>query len=126
MDENYLRGKARIETFLPDLEESPRLQLLRDLFIEHGAPYCVKALAADLGVSVFSVYKIFNAERPLRASTQDFILAHINGKDKNDTALVDDILGPIGFQAVRKVSPNHDGVIKKIMAQIADLTRREK
>jgi AraC-like DNA-binding protein len=96
MSENYLRGKARTSILL-DEDDTPLLRLLRDLFIEHDAPYCVKALASDLGVSVFTVYKMFGADRPLRAETLLHIIHFVNEKNAADTRLLDFICESVGY-----------------------------
>lgn len=93
MSGSFLRGKARTPVLL-DSDDTPLLVLLRDLFIEHDAPFCVKALAADLGLSVFSVYKMFGADRPLRAETLLHIVRFVGNKDSR---LVDLICGEAGY-----------------------------
>jgi hypothetical protein len=103
-DDRFLR-KANTGPFL-DEEDSPLLLLLRDMFIENGAEYCVKELAADLGVSVYSVYKKFGGDQPLRASTLIRIIGFVNFKNPDDMRLIDFINAHAGCTAM----PNREGI----------------
>lgn len=122
MDNRFLRVKPIRDQFLDD-DDSPLLQLLRDLFIERNAPYCVKELAADMGISVFSVYKMFAGDRPLRAETLIHIIGFVAFKDGKDTRLVDFIVGHAGFVAMPKMA--HAESIREILAIAADITKKE-
>ena len=120
-DPRFLR-KANTQPFL-DEEDAPLLRLLRDLFIERNAPYCVKELAADLNVSVFSLYKMFAGDRPLRADTLLHIVGFIAFKNDKDTRLVDFVCGHAGFVAMPKMA--HADGIREILAIAADITKKE-
>lgn len=124
-DERFLR-KAKTAPIFADPEDSELLALLRDMFIEHRAPYCVKELAAARGVSVFTIYRMFSGERSLPADTLLFIVAFVASKDKRDFRLLNFINEHGDCIAVPKVSPAHDDVLQKIMGELADLTKGEK
>jgi hypothetical protein len=122
--ESYLRRKANTPTLL-DEDDTPLLRLLRDLFIENGAPYCIKELAADLGVSVFAVYKMFGADRPLRAETLLHIINFVNFKDPADTRLLDFICDPCGYMAMPKTAKVNIKAVREILALAQELTKKE-
>jgi len=121
--ESYLRRKA-IHPQSLDEDDTPLLRLLRDLFIENRADYCVKELAADLGLSVFSVYKMFGADRPLRAEMLLKIIDFVHFKNPDDTRLLDFVCEPCGYmpmpaligvnrEAVRAILMNAQEWVKK-------------
>jgi len=90
--ENYLRRKSRPALFLT--EDQPLLVMLRDLFIEGEAPFCVKELAAELDVEVFTVYKMFSAQTRLPADVLLRIIAFIGTRDHR---LIDLICNEAGY-----------------------------
>lgn len=92
MSEPRFLRKSRPALFLT--EDQPLLVLLRDLFIEHDAPFCVKELAAELDVEVFTIYKMFSAQTRLPADVLLRIVAHVG---KKDSRLVDLICGEGGY-----------------------------
>ena len=124
MDDRFLR-KANPAPFLDSDDDTPLLRLLRDLFIERAAPYCVKELAADLGVSVFSVYKMFAGDRPLRAETLLHIIGFVAFKDAKDSRLVDLIVGHAGFVAMPKAAGENIQTLRQIYELAQEITKRE-
>jgi len=95
MSEKYLRGKSKPSLFLE--EDQPLLSLLRDMFIEAAAEYNVKELAPELGVSVFTVYKMFTAQTRLPAEILIAIMEFVHSQDSTDTRLLDFICEPCGY-----------------------------
>jgi len=118
-DSRYLR-KVKIPILL-DEDDTPLLNLLRDLFIENDAPYNIKELAADLGVSVFAVYKMFGADRPLRAETLIRIIQFIAERDSKDYRLADFIVGHAGYVAMPHVKGEDIVGIREILVRAADV-----
>jgi hypothetical protein len=96
MDNRFLRVKAKRSLFFAD-EDQPLLVLLRSMFIEHDATYCVKALASDLSVEVSTVYKMFSAQTRLPAETLLAIMEFVNSKDTTDTRILDFICESVGY-----------------------------
>jgi hypothetical protein len=114
----FLR-KSKPSLFLE--EDQPLLKLLRDMFIETEAEYNVKELAPELGVSVFSVYKMFTAQVRLPAEVLIAIIQFVHERNAADTRLLDFICSHAGCMAVAKVNSRHDKALQGIMAQIAEL-----
>ncbi len=121
-DPGYLR-KSKPSFFLE--EDQPLLKLLRDMFIEAEAEYNVKELAPELGVTVFTVYKMFTAQVRLPAEVLIAIIQFAHERNAADTRLLDFICSHAGCMAVAKVNPGHDGALQKIMRELADLTKKE-
>jgi hypothetical protein len=121
-EERFLRKSNGHEPFPPAVQNGAEVCLLRVMFgIEDdgdketlnaagvrfgGETYAVKELAADLGVSVFSVYKMFSEERPVRFSHAIRILDFIRFKNPDDMRLIDFINAHAGCTAM----PNREGI----------------
>lgn len=95
MSDPRFARKSRPALFLT--EDQPLLVLLRNLFIEADAPFCVKELAAELDVEVFTIYKMFSAQTRLPADVLLRIVAYIG---KRDSRLIDHICAEGGFFAM--------------------------
>jgi hypothetical protein len=122
MPDQFLRKANGVDSLPADVQCEAGICLLRVIFgipDDHdeetlcrlkvnylGETYAVKELAADLGVSVFSVYKMFSEERPVRFATVLRILDFIKFKDHDDLRLIDFINQHAGCTAM----PNHRGV----------------
>lgn len=125
MDDPRLLRKAKTPLFLDD-EDSPLLELLRDMFIEGNAEYNIKELAAELGMSVFSLYKKFGGDRVLRATTLLHIINFVYEKNPGDTRLVDFLCEPIGYTAMPN-NPKVDGkAVRSILMMAHDWTKKER
>ena len=141
MDDRFLR-KAKDRECLPSaVQNAPELCLLRVMFgipDDHdeetlcrlkinylGETYAVKELAADMGLSVFSVYKMFSEERPIRFGHALRILDFIHFKNPDDTRLVDFIVGHAGFVAMPKAAGDNIHTLRQIYELTQEITKRE-
>jgi len=140
MDERFLR-KPRSQSILDEgVQISPVICLLRVMFdipddddfetlqlegVDYSGPtYAAKELADYLGVSVFSIYKMFAEDRPLRIHAFLKILRFIHNKNPRDMRLTDFINGQVGCMAVPKVNSRHDKALQAIMGELAELAKR--
>jgi hypothetical protein len=114
-DSRFLRNIK--SPLLLDEDDTPLLVLLRDLFIETDAPFNVKEIASELGVSVFAVYKMFAADRPLRAEALLAIVKHIGTRDHR---LVDLICGEAGYTPM----PNNVLADRKALRELLEHAER--
>lgn len=121
-DRENLSSRVHGGPVLLDADDTPLMVLLRDLFIEQGAPFCVKALASDLGLSVYSVYKMFAADRPLRAETLLAIVRHIGTRDHR---LIDLICGEAGYTAMPSEILEKPAALRELLECAARLTKGE-
>ena len=118
-DKRFLR-KSRPSLFLT--EDQPLLVLLRDLFIEHDAPFCVKELAADLDVEVFTVYKMLSAQTRLPADVLLRIVSHVG---KRDTRLIDHICSEGGYFAMPSDILEKAAAVRELLAHAGRLVKEE-
>lgn len=119
MEDSHFLRKAKITPLL-DEDDTPLLVLLRGLFIEAEAPFCVKGLAAELGVSVYAVYKMFAADRPLRAETLLAIVRHIGQRDHR---LLDLICAEAGYVPMPEDVLQNRKAIRELLEHADRLTK---
>jgi hypothetical protein len=112
--ESYLRRKSIPRTFLTD-EDAPLLKLLRSMFIDAEAEYNVKELAPELGVEVFTVYKMLSAQTRLPAETLLAIMEFVHSKDPSDTRLLDFICEPVGYIPMPKAARMNLKSVREIL-----------
>ena len=122
MDSRFLRVKSTPRTFLTD-EDAPLLKLLRSMFIDAEAEYNVKELAPELGVEVFTVYKMFSAQTRLPAETLLAIMEFVHSKDPSDTRLIDFVCEPCGFMPMPKLVGVDRKKVREILMTAHDLTK---
>ena len=90
-----------------DVEDDGDKDALRDAGIPaEGPTYEVKELAADLGLSKFSIYPMFSEDRPLSFPRAMRILDFIHFKNPDDMRLIDFINRHAGCTAM----PNRNGI----------------
>ena len=121
-DTRFLR-KSKTSLFLD--EDQPLLKLLRDMFIETEAEYNVKELAPALGVSVFTIYKMFTAQVRLPASTLIDIMRFVAEKDSTDTRLLDFICEPVDYMPMPKAARMNLKSVREILALAQEISKRE-
>lgn len=121
-DPQFLR-KSKSSLFLD--EDQPLLKLLRDMFIEATAEYNIKELAADLGVEVSTVYKMFSAQTRLPAQTLLLIMEFVAAKDSTDTRILDFICEPVGFMPMPTSSRMNIKAVREILTLAQEITKRE-
>lgn len=124
MDTRFLRVKSNSRQFLTD-EDAPLLKLLRDMFIETDAEYNVKELAPELGVEVFTIYKMFSAQTRLPAQTLIDIMAFVASKDSSDTRLLDFICEPVGYMPMPKAARVNLKSVREILTLAQDLCEND-
>jgi len=121
-DTRFLR-KSKPSLFLD--EDQPLLKLLRVMFIETEAEYNVKELAPELGVEVFTVYKMFSAQTRLPAETLIAIMEFVAAKDPTDTRLLDFICEPCGYMPMPKAARMNLKSVREILNLAQEITKRE-
>jgi hypothetical protein len=121
MSETFLRRKSNASLFLE--EDQPLLILLRSMFIEAEAEYNVKELAPALGVSVFSVYKMFTAQVRLPATTLIDIMNFVSSKDSTDTRLLDFLCEPCGCIPMPKSARMNLKSVREILALAQEIVK---
>ncbi len=89
-----------------------------------GESYAVKELAADLGMSIFSVYKMFSEERPIRFSTVLRILDFIRFKNPNDMRLIDFITRHAGCTAMPNDILENERAIRDLLTHAGRIINR--
>lgn len=119
-DERFLRNQKTRRYF--DDDDTPLLRMLRDLFIEQGAPFCVKELAAEFGVSVSAIYNVFSARTPLRADALLAIVRHVGTRDHR---LVDLICGEAGYTPMPSNVLENRKAVRELLEHAERITKRE-
>ena len=122
MDNRFLRVKAKRSLFFAD-EDQPLLKLLRDMFIETAAEYNVKELAPELGVEVFTVYKMFSAQTRLPAEAILAFMEFVHSKDPTDTRLLDFICEPVGFLPMPKLVEVDRKKVRAVLMAAHEITK---
>jgi hypothetical protein len=120
MSDPFLRRKSRPSLFLT--EDQPLLVLLRNLFIESEAPFCVKELAAELDVEVFTVYKMFSAQTRLPA---DVLMSIVHFIGTRDHRLVDLICGEAGYTPMPNDVLENRKALRELLEHAERLIKRE-
>lgn len=110
----------RVMFGIPDDQDEERLYQAKVCYL--GETYTVKEVAADLGISPFSVYKMLDEQRAIRFSTVLKILDYIRWKNPSDTRLVDFIVGHAGMVSMPKEAD--PDVVDLVRAVIAKAKRR--
>lgn len=107
-------------------EEFPLLRVLRAHFIGKAAPFAIDDLADTLGVASISLYKQFEAERPLRADTLFNTIAYVYRKQpvagKKLLDLVFELYG-IDFECRAKLPRRARAIVEAIDGNLLDLFR---
>ena len=110
-------------------EDFPLLKVLRAHFIGATAPFSIEDVADAVGVPFRSLYKQFEAERPLRADVMFSILAYVYRKHpvtaKRIVDLVFELYG-MNFEARAKVPQRVRSIVEAIDGNLLDLFREDK
>ena len=102
-------------------EDFPLLQLLRSMFIGSGSSYSVDDLADELGISSHSLYKMFSAERPLRADVMLAAMIYANRKNRHDRRIADYVNNLLGLETRPRMNPRVQRFVKNMESQLLDL-----
>ena len=90
-------GKPKFGLILD--EDHDILVMLRRMFIGGSAPYSIDDLADEIGLSSHSLYKMFGADRPLRADVLLAAMCYAHRKNRDDRRIADYINNLLGLES---------------------------
>ena len=107
-----------------DVEDNGDKDALRAAGVRFEGPaYEVKELAADLGLSKFSIYPMLSEDRPISFSRTLRVLDFIHFKNPDDTRLLDFICAGSGYLPMPKSEGMEARKVRAILMAAHDLTK---